>query len=281
MGLTEIRNISIPGSKGRPVLLDTFFQRDGNPKPVLIFSHGFKGFKDWGHFDLLARHFASGGFVFIKFNFSFNGVTTDDLVNTSDTEAFGQNNYIIELDDLGQVIDWVTTRFPHGAEIDPGRIYLLGHSRGGGISVLKACEDHRVKKLVTWASVSDLIDRNSAETLRRWKDEGVVYTTNARTKQQLPLYYQFHETVLAHRDRLDMRGKAPELKIPFLIVHARDDEAVPSREAEELHRFVPDSELLLLEKGGHTFGGKHPFESVVLPEPCLTVANRTVLFLSS
>jgi uncharacterized protein len=112
MGLTEIRNISIPGSKGRPVLLDTFFQKDGEPKPVLIFSHGFKGFKDWGHFDLLARHFASRGFVFVKFNFSFNGVTPDDLVNTSDTEAFGQNNYIIELDDLGLVIDWVTTRFP-------------------------------------------------------------------------------------------------------------------------------------------------------------------------
>jgi dienelactone hydrolase len=281
MGLTEIRNISIPGSKGRPILLDFFFRKEDRSKPVLIYSQGFKGFKDWGHFDLLARHFASRGFIFVKFNFSFNGATPDDLLNTNDTEAFGRNNYIIELDDLGLVIDWAAAQFPAKAEADVSRVFLLGHSRGGGISVLEACEDSRVKKLVTWASVSDLLNRNSADTIRRWKAEGVVYTANARTKQQLPLYYQFHETLLAHRDRLDIRAKAPKLSIPFLIVHARDDEAVPEREAEELHRLVKHSELVVPEKGGHTFGGKHPFAGEALPEPCLSVADRTISFLSA
>ena len=49
------------------------------------------------------------------------------------------------------------------------QIYLIGHSRGGGISIIAANEDKRIKKLVTWAAIADLTNRFSSEELAIWK----------------------------------------------------------------------------------------------------------------
>ena len=38
----------------RKFLADARFIADGHPKPVIIFNHGFKGFKDWGPFNIIA-----------------------------------------------------------------------------------------------------------------------------------------------------------------------------------------------------------------------------------
>ena len=42
----------------RPFEADATYQTTSLPKPVVVFVHGFKGFKDWGHFPLLADFFA-------------------------------------------------------------------------------------------------------------------------------------------------------------------------------------------------------------------------------
>lgn len=250
-------------------------------KPSLssLFVHGFKGFKDWGHFDLLAKAFAQQGFVFIKFNFSHNGTTPENPLKFGDLDAFGKNNYIIELNDLEKVIDWALSDPSMAQEVDQDAVYLLGHSRGGGISILKAAEDPRVKKLVTWASVSDFLNRNKKLTIDTWHEKGVVYTFNARTKQQMPLYLQFYETLQAHKERLNVMKAAKRLTIPFLIIHGTKDEAVDLKDAEELHRAAKDSELLVVGEAGHTFGVKHPFEELSFPEHAQFAIERTIHFL--
>ena len=58
--------LTINGSKGKPITLDITFNKNGKEKPVLIFCHGFKGFKDWGHFNLIAEAFANHDFTFVK-----------------------------------------------------------------------------------------------------------------------------------------------------------------------------------------------------------------------
>lgn len=100
------KNIHLNGSRGKPMLTDLFFT-EGKSKPVVIYSHGFNGFKDWGNFDLIAKQFASAGFVIIKFNFSHNGTTIDAPEDFKDLNAFAENNYTKELDDLNYVIDWL------------------------------------------------------------------------------------------------------------------------------------------------------------------------------
>lgn len=263
------------------MLTDIFYAANGQAKPVVIFVHGFKGFKDWGHFNAMAKHFADAGFVFVKFNFSHNGVTETDPMAFTDPEAFGNNNYIFELNDLQAVIDSLPSVGNLVKEIDPEHICLVGHSRGGGIAILKAAEEPRVKKLVTWASVSDFIHRNKKKTIDTWKRDGVVYATNARTGQKMPMYYQFYETLMANQDRLNIHDAVRKLGIPFLIVHGTDDEAVPSQEAEHLRHWASNAELLLVEGAGHTFGVRHPFQGGSLPENAQLVIFKTIEFLKT
>jgi uncharacterized protein len=272
------KNIQIQGSKGKPILVDVFYNPTSPRKPLVIFSHGFKGFKDWGHFDVVADRFAEAGFVFIKFNFSHNGTTPQDPLTFGDLEAFGNNNFTLELDDLKTVIDWALSYELIDEQIDRQRLFLLGHSRGGGITIIKAGEDLRVKKIATWAAVSDLVNRNKQRTIETWKKEGVVYAKNARTKQDMPLYYQFYEDQQANKERLNINHAVKRLKIPFLIVHGTDDKAVDYRDAEDLKRSAKHATLLSIAGADHTFGIKHPFMEVQLTAEAEEVLQKTISF---
>ena len=95
-------------STAKPTLLDVAFEQNNRTKPIVVFVHGFKGFKDWGHFNLVHQRLAESGFVALKFNFSHNGGTLDNPIDFPDLEAFGNNTYTKELDDLGAIIDWVS-----------------------------------------------------------------------------------------------------------------------------------------------------------------------------
>lgn len=118
----------------------------GQRRPVIVYAHGFNGFKDWGNFDLIARAFTAAGFAFLKFNFSHNGTSPDHPEDFFNLEAFGQNNYTKQLDDLGSVLDWVSDeKTPLADALDADRIGLIGHSMGGGIAIIKTSEDKRIK----------------------------------------------------------------------------------------------------------------------------------------
>ena len=51
-------------------------------------------------------YFVKAECIFVKINFSHNGGTVSQPIDFPDLEAFGQNNFSLELDDLGLVIDW-------------------------------------------------------------------------------------------------------------------------------------------------------------------------------
>lgn len=272
-------NILIPGLHGKPILVDATYTETARPKPVVVFSHGFKGFKDWGHFNLVAEAFAQAGFVFVKFNFSHNGTTPEQPTDFADLEAFGHNNFSIELDDLGTVIDWALSDRTLSTEIDPQRLYLLGHSRGGGISILKAGEDARVKKLVTWASVAEFGRFWEPEVVAQWKQEGVMYIDNSRTKQRMPMHYSSYENFYANQQRLDIPAAMERLAIPSLIVHGTADVVVDYTAAETLAALNPKASLLPIPGADHTFGARHPWAQGILPEPSGSVVRATVGFL--
>lgn len=250
-------------------------------QPVIVFAHGFKGFKDWGHFPLLARFFAEQGFVFIKLNLSHNGLVVGGSGDLEDLEAFGHNNFSHELNDLGQLLDALhqpgATPLPPAA-LDLGRLYLVGHSRGGGLVLLKAAEDPRIRAVATWAAVADLAPRWPAEVLAQWQREGVLYVPNLRTGQQLPMYYQIAEDYYKNRPRLDLPQLVPQLRQPLLLVHGDLDETVPLSAAETLLAAQPAAELFVVPGAGHMFGGSHPWPAPALPPLAQLVAGRTAAF---
>jgi len=274
------RNTVLEGKHNKPILVDTFFMDNSRPKPIVIFCHGYKGFKDWGSWNLMAEKFAEAGFFFIKFNFSHNGGTMEQPEDFPDLEAFGNNNYTKELNDLESVIDWISEDSDFKNEIDIDSISLLGHSRGGGIVLIKANEDSRVKKVITLASVCDFAKRTATiGDLENWKKEGVKYVLNGRTKQQMPHFYQFYEDFIQNKERLDIKKAIESLKMPTLIIHGDNDTSVFIKEGENLHNWNPDSQFEIIQGANHVFNTSHPWKTKRLSKELEKVTLISIEFL--
>ena len=100
------KNLILNRKKQKPILWDAFFNPPKTPKPLVVFCHGYKGFKDWGSWDVVAEAFKNKNYFFVKFNFSHNGGTIENPMDFPDLEAFSENNYSKELQDLKDVLNY-------------------------------------------------------------------------------------------------------------------------------------------------------------------------------
>lgn len=276
------KNITIEGKHNKSILIDLHCKDNHKAKPIIIFCHGYKGFKDWGAWNLMADNFANQNYVFLKFNFSHNGGTVNQPIDFPDLEAFGNNNYTKELDDLESVIDWVFNNLELQNEADINNISLIGHSRGGGIVSIKAEEDARIKKVISLAGVSDYKSRfPKDEDLKNWQETGVSFVQNGRTKQQMPHYYQFYKDFILNEDRLTISRAVKQLKIPHLIIHGDRDTSVSINEAHLLHQWNPNSKLLIIKDANHVFEASHPWTKKILPSNLTEVLNQIVSFIKT
>lgn len=274
-------NIPIKGRHGRPVITDVFYSAEETNKPILIFCHGYKGFKDWGAWNLMAEEYARRGFLFIKFNFAFNGGTLEEPIDFPDLDAFGENTYTKELDDLDVLLNWMFSKeFPFSEISNLTNIGLMGHSRGGGVVVIKAEEDRRIKKLITLAAVSDLGDRfPQGKELAAWEQKGIAYIENTRTKQQMPHLFDFYEDFKANEERFTISRAAKALRIPTLIIHGTQDETVSINDAYDLKKWINDSELVILEGSDHVFEISHPWDKDHMSPAMNQIVEKTCEFL--
>lgn len=258
------------------LLADAYYPDLTKKLPLVIFCHGYKGFKDWGAWELAMKSIAKEGFYVVKFNFSHNGTTLDNPLEFEDLEAFGKNTYSQEQRDLTAVIN----HFKNRIEVDRSQISIIGHSRGGGAVLVQALENNDVAKVVSWAGVADFKRRfPQGARFDKWKDEGVFYGLNTRTNQQMPHYFSFYLDYEANERKFDIQNCAQHLKKPLLIVQGTADEAVPLKEAEWLHLWAKSSELYVIEGSNHVFGASHPWDKKELPLDLSKVIDQTVAFL--
>lgn len=275
MKLIKEINIVLKNPETKDFLADAFYPETNEKLPLVIFVHGYKGYKDWGAWNIMAEKLAEAGFFFVKFNFSHNGTTIENPESFADLEAFGNNNYSKELSDLGCVID----HFIKDSKVDKQTVVLIGHSRGGGISIIKTYEDERINVLITLASVDTLERFPAEENFEKWKENGVYYVENGRTKQQMPHYFQFFEDFKNDEHRFDVERSMEMAKAPVLIIHGTSDESVNVKNAEHLHLLNPNSELYLVDNENHTFGAKEPWENHVLPKGLNEVVEKSIEFI--
>ncbi len=275
------KNEVLKAQEKKPIVYDVYFEPSSKPKPVVVFAHGYKGFKDWGAWELVAESFAKAGFFFLKFNFSHNGGTIEDPIDFPDLNAFATNNYSIELNDLNRVVDFITSDNRFSNEIDSEKINLIGHSRGGGIVLIHSEEDARIRSVTTWAGVSDFKVRfqEGTEGFEDWLIAGVTYIENSRTKQQLPHYIQFYHDFKKNERRLTINRAVSNLSKPQLIVNGSGDPTVTINEALALHKWNPSSTLEIINEADHVFGSKHPWTEKHLSKDLQQAVNLTLTFL--
>ncbi len=230
-----------------------------NTSPCVIYAHGFKGFKDWGFVPYAAEYLAGAGYFVLTFNFSHNGIGKS-LTEFTELDKFAENTISLEVDELNEMID----AYNFGFFGDPSSkgIGLIGHSRGGGVSLLVASQRDEVKAVAVWASVATF-DRFTERQKKLWREKGVMEVLNTRTNQVMRMNVDFLEDIEQNKDdKLNIEKAVKNLNKPLLIVQGEQDLTVKPDEAKKLYEWSDKSksELVIIPAASHTFNAAHPFE---------------------
>ena len=269
----DIINGSYVGSGNRESLYDLRIPMQFNGQ-LIIFVHGFMGFKDWGAWHLVQEYFTEKGYAFCKFNLSHNGGTIQNGIDFPDEESFARNTYSFEVNDITCISKQIIPYF----EKTP-QIHLIGHSRGGGAALL-AAKEIGSKTLSLWASISSIASRfPTNETLKKWGEDGIRYVENSRTKQALPQYFSLFQDFQENHKRLDIEIAARSLECPASVFHGKQDKSVDLSEGESLAKWL-NVDLFILENADHVFGAKHPWKENQLPIALKKLCAETCLFLT-
>ncbi len=270
---------AIESRESLPIRYDLYLP--SQPKsalPVLLFLHGFKGFKDWGPFPSACEELARDGFGVVAFNFSHNGVG-ENLLEFERLDLFERQTLSRDLDDVGSVIEAIKTGKigSDRARLNSDRIGVIGHSRGGHTAVSAAAEYPEIQSLVTWSSVADYNARWSEKMLDDWKRQGYTEIENARTGQIMRVGREVYEDAIGNKERVIALERVRELHLPALFIAGREDEAVSWKDSEQLYKSCPSDikELKVIPGTGHTFGAAHPFEEEEYPDPFADVLDTT------
>jgi uncharacterized protein len=260
------------GKEERVIRGDLFLPEDtGRPAPTVLVCHGFKGFKDWGFFPELGQKLAEAGLAAITFNFSMNGVGKD-LEHFTELDKFSRNTFSREQEDLARLVQALRQgEIPQATRCDLTRLGIMGHSRGGGNSLLYALDhSEEVKAAVVWNSIHR-VDFFQPELLEELRNKGITHVMNARTGQRLPIRREVLDDIEANRDRFDLLGRLPQLTQPLLLVQGGQDLPGLYEGAVRMAEAAPQATLHVIPEANHTMGAVHPFAGVT---PALEEAIR-------
>ena len=267
--------ISLIGTNGKTIYGDLTYDMQNTNTPLVIFVHGFKGFKDWGAHNLVARYFVQNGYRYLKFNLSHSGVTAEKPHDVTDLETFATNTISKEMLDVDIVIN-------HAIKfLGVTSVYLIGHSRGGGLSILQVANNPYVKGLITWSSIADFSSLWKKEQEKEWRKTGKIEVLNARTKEKMPLNVTLLEDFEENEAKLDIISAAKQVNVPWLIVQGDDDVNVPFETAEKLANANPASRLVKIEGANHVYGALHPYPGETLPPQLFEVCEKSLRFLDN
>jgi pimeloyl-ACP methyl ester carboxylesterase len=251
--------VCIRNASGDLIRGDLRYSESPAKKPLIIICHGFTAHKDWGPFPYFGRKLAQLGFATVVFNFSHNGVGADSTV-FSEYQKFSRNTPGKELEDVRAIIDAVDEKSIGREVVDPGRIGMAGHSRGGGISILTAVSNERVGSVVTWSTVATFL-RYTKHQREEWEQRGYLPLRFGEARTLLRYDVSVLHDLEENKERYDLRLAASRLKVPTLYLHGEADVIVRPEEAEELRRLTTGarSEFVLLRGAPHMYGATHPF----------------------
>jgi dienelactone hydrolase len=224
----------------------------------IVIVPGFKGFKDWGMFPPTALRWTGLGFATIAINTSRNGLG-DSRAEFVDLEGFAKNTPDREKRDVELILD----RLRKGdldPRLDPDRVGILGHSRGGGIAILVAADDPSIRCLVTWGSIASFL-RYSERAIAEWRKTGRLDVPNVRTGQILWLDRGVLDDFESNKQAYDLQRACKKISAPALFVHGERDESVDPEDSRRLYEWCasPEKSLEIIPKSGHTFGAVHPW----------------------
>ena len=257
------KEFSLTTSCGDKLSIAGYGLNNIDSSPCLIFVHGFKGFKDWGFFPFLGNYFSKKGFFVLTFNFSHNGIGSNQL-EFSEMDKFAKNTISLEISELSDLINAYFNGF-FGKTVSE-KVILVGHSRGGAVSLFSSLINKKPIAYVVWSSVANL-DRYTERQKKEWRKNGFIEILNSRTKQLMKLGVNLLDDIESNTSSsLNIEKAVRTLNKPLLIIHGEEDLTVLPTEAEMIYDWSNKeiTELVKIKNTGHTFGIVHPFENPTL-----------------
>lgn len=216
----EIRN-------ARGERLDYTFHPGASNAQIVVLGHGVTGNKDRPHLVALAEEFAAAGVPVLRFSFAGNG----------DSEGrFEDATVSKEVEDLGTVLNALEDR----------TVCFAGHSMGAAVGVLRASRDARIRYLISLAGMVDT--RGFARREFADPNQGYMWDEPA-----CPLSQAYIDDM----NQIDtVVDKAPQIAVPWLLVHGTEDDVVPIRDSHDIFVKASDPKQLVEIPGAdHVFNG--------------------------
>ncbi len=219
------REVAIPTVGGKTLF--GWFIPAGEAAPALAIVHGWGGNAEM--MLPLAKPLNAAGYALLLFDARSHG--------RSDGDSFSSLPRFAE--DLDHAVDWLQQQ----ADVDAGRVGVVGHSVGAGAALLLASRRNDLAAVVSLAAFA-----HPASIMRRWL-----------ALKRIP-YWPLGAYVLCYIQRvigvrfndIAPRHTIREARCPVLLAHGTEDEMVPPSEAREIYGNRRDEQVsLLLIPGNH------------------------------
>ena len=219
------REVAIPTAGGK-MLFGWFIPAD-EAAPALAIVHGWGGNAEM--MLPLAQPLNAAGYALLLFDARSHG--------RSDGDSFSSLPRFAE--DLDHAVDWLQQQ----ADVDAGRVGVVGHSVGAGAALLLASRRNDLAAVVSLAAFA-----HPASIMRRWL-----------ALKRIP-YWPLGAYILCYIQRvigvrfndIAPRHTIREARCPVLLAHGTEDEMVPPSEAREIYGNRRNEQVsLLLIPGSH------------------------------
>jgi len=208
----------------------SFHPGKADSKDLVVIGHGVTGNKDRPFVVALAEGLANAGIPALRISFSGNGASGGKFTDSTVSK---------EVSDLGSVLEVLSDR----------RICYAGHSMGGAVGVLRASQDSRIRLLVSLAGMVHTKAFADREFGSVKPGEGCMWDEPA-----CPLSQAYMDDMA----KIDsVADRAPQIKVPWLLVHGIEDDVVPIQDSYDIFRQANDPvELIEIKGSNHVFAGE-------------------------
>lgn len=278
---------SIAGADGEPILVTTDSSTPlGEARAIVLFAHGFKGYKEYGFIPALSRRLVDSlPITMHRFNFSHSGMT-DDLRTFARPELFEKDTWNKQVFDLDALLDVVKSgSLDHSPTRAP--VILIGHSRGGASCLLAAGRQFRddttprPDAIVTISTPRQTLSL-APEAVQMIHSQGYLISPSARTGQSLRIGKAWLEEQESAPAEHDLLALCERIACPVLAAHGELDKTVLPQCAKDIASACLFGESFLVAGANHVFNTSNPadLESPASPQ-LISLGDGITKFLAS
>jgi pimeloyl-ACP methyl ester carboxylesterase len=205
--------------------------------PLILFNHGWGASIDISMTSEIVVSLALGGpYAVLAYDCRGHG------------RSPGKHEFSEQIfNDIPKVIDFAEKI----EKIDGNRLGFIGFSMGGEIALARAYPDPRIKAVIACCSPSDCrtnFARKPENFSAKWQLKLIQATGVKYHEISDEINRSISPAFILEKDRADLNNR-------IFLMHCKDDMTIHPREFENNRTILnlPDDQVLLCEKGGHTF----------------------------